>query len=283
LAGRYVDEAGQPVDVHDAGIDRAVTLIKSDTEPIAALVHDAALLEDPGLVNGLAAAVRLTIDNEQLQRRIKAQLDDVAKNRARLLAEADAQRRRIERDLHDGAQQRLIGVTLGLKLAEGQVGRQTEEETRQALAQAVEDLGEAVRELRDLARGIHPAVLSESGLAAALESLADRSPIPVAFRVDVLPDLPDVIAASAYFAVAEALTNVTKHSGALSAGLVAGTSSGKVHITVTDDGAGGASLDGGTGLRGVADRLHAVGGSLRLLSPVGRGTRVEIELPCESS
>jgi signal transduction histidine kinase len=269
--------------VNAGGTDRAVTLIRSDTEPIAALVHDAALLEDPGLVNGLAAAVRLTIDNEQLQRRIKAQLDDVATNRARLIAEADAQRRRIERDLHDGAQQRLIGVTLGLKLAEGQVGRQTEAETRQALAQAVEDLGEAVRELRDLARGIHPAVLSESGLAAALESLADRSPIPVAFSVDVPRDLPDVIAASAYFAVAEALTNVTKHSGALSARLVAGTSDGIVHITVTDDGAGGAGVDRGTGLRGVADRLEAVGGSLRVLSPVGRGTRVEIELPCESS
>jgi signal transduction histidine kinase len=279
----YVDEAGQPADLPGEGGDQAVTLITSDTEPIAALVHDAALLEDPGLVNGLAAAVRLTIDNEQLHRRIKAQLDDVATSRARLLAEADAQRRRIERDLHDGAQQRLVGVALALKLAEVQVGEKTVEETRQSLARAVSDLGEAVGELRDLARGIHPAVLSESGLAAALESLADRCPIPVAVSIDLPDDVPEVIAASAYFAVAEALTNVTKHSGASSARIGAATSGSTVAITVTDDGRGGARLDEGTGLRGIADRLQAVGGTLRVRSAAGRGTRVEIELPCASS
>jgi signal transduction histidine kinase len=281
--GRYVDEAGQPAHLPPDGGDRAVTLITSDTVPVAALVHDAALMEDPGLVNGLAAAVRLTIDNEQLQRRIKAQLDDVATSRARLLAEADAQRRRIERDLHDGAQQRLIGVALALKLAEVQVGEKTEEETRRALARAVVDLGEAITELRDLARGIHPAVLSESGLAAALESLADRCPLPVSVSIDLPAELPEVMAATAYFAVAEALTNVTKHSGASSARIGASTSGSTMAITVNDDGRGGASLDGGSGLRGISDRLQAVGGSLRVLSPVGRGTHVEIELPCVSS
>ncbi len=282
-AGRYVDEAGQPVVLPAASSDRAVTLVGSHSEPIAALVHDPALLEDPGLLNGLAAAVRLTIDNEKLQRRIQTQLDEVADSRTRLLAEGDAQRRRIERDLHDGAQQRLVTIALALKLAEAQIDGEAEPTTRVALSRAVEDLGVAVNELRDLARGIHPAVLSESGLSAALESLADRSPLPVTVSADLPSDLPEVVAASGYFAVAEALTNVAKHSGAHAARISASVSQGSIIIRVADDGRGGANPEHGTGLRGVADRLQAVGGTLRVSSPHGGGTQVEIELPCVSS
>jgi signal transduction histidine kinase len=282
-SGDYVNETGQPVVLPAAGSDRAVTLVGSESEPIAVLVHDPVLLEDPGLLNGLAAAVRLTIDNEKLQGRIQAQLDEVADSRARLLAEGDRQRRRIERDLHDGAQQRLITIALTLKLAEAQLDGKAEPAIRATLTRAVEDLGVAVNELRDLARGIHPAVLSESGLSAALESLADRSPLPVTVKADLPADLPAVVAASGYFAVAEALTNVAKHSGARAARIAASVSQGSIIISVTDNGRGGANPDDGTGLRGVADRLQAVGGSLRVSSPNGHGTQVEIKLPCVSS
>ncbi len=282
-AASYVDEAARPVELPVGQPNRAVTRIEHRGEPVAGLVHDVALLEDPGLVNGVVAAVRLTIDNAQMHSEIEAQLAEVAASRSRILAAGDAERRRIERDLHDGAQQRLVTIALALRLAENRLDRDISGRVRAVLSQAVTDLGEAIDELRDLARGIHPAILSESGLGAALESLANRSPIPVRLDVDLADEPPTAVAATAYFAVSEALTNIGKHARAHEASVRAIAHHGTIRLEITDDGDGGADQRDGTGLRGIADRVAAVGGTLHVHSPPGGGTRVEVELPCASS
>jgi signal transduction histidine kinase len=282
-AGSYVDDGGRPVDLSVDPPQRAVTRIERRGEPVAAIVHDVALLEDPGLVNAVVAAVRLTIDNEQLQAELETQLAEVAASRTRIVAAGDAERRRIERDLHDGAQQRLVTIALALRLAEARVGgSETTPEVRALLAQTVSDLQEAIDELRDLARGIHPAIL-DSGLHAALVSLADRSPLPVRLDVRLDREPPSAVTHTAFFAVAEALTNIAKHANAHNVTVRAIASNGAIQIEVTDDGDGGADSDDGTGLRGISDRVAAVGGTMRLHSPPGAGTRFEVELPCASS
>ena len=249
---------------------------------MAALVHDPALLEDPGLINGVLAAVRLTADNERLRDEVDRQLIEVAASRSRILDAGDAERRRIERDLHDGAQQRLVTIGLALRLTEARLGKDADPQMRSDLVQAVKDLGEAIDELRDLAHGIHPSILTEAGLAAALESLADRTPVPVHLQVDLPGDLAPPIAATAYFAVAEALTNIAKHARAQTVEVLASSTEERVEIVVVDDGVGGASEGAfGSGLRGIADRVAAVGGSMHVHSPAGGGTRMELNLPCE--
>lgn len=278
----YVNDRGERVDVPVDRPNRAVTLIERRDERVAALVHDVALLEDPGLVNAVVAAVRLTVDNERMQTEIEAQLAEVAASRSRIVAASDAERRRIERDLHDGAQQRLVTIALALRLAEARTDEGAEPQARAALGQAALDLGEAIDELRSLARGIHPAILTESGLHAALESLADRSTVPVRLRIDIGEEPPTAIAAAAYFAVAEMLTNIAKHANARQATIAASVTGGTMHITVSDDGHGGVESTRGTGLRGIADRVATVNGTLRVHSPVGEGTRIEVDLPCES-
>jgi signal transduction histidine kinase len=282
-AGRYVDDSARPVELPVDQPNRAVTRIERRGEPVAALVHDIALLEDPGLINAVVAAVRLTIDNEQLQAEIETQLAEVAASRSRIVAAGDAERRRIERDLHDGAQQRLVTIALALRLAETRLDGDASPGVRVVLSHAVKDLGEAIDELRDLARGIHPAILSESGLGAALESLVGRSPLPVRLDIVLNDEPPSAIAAAAYFTVSEALTNVVKHANADDVTVRVIAHDGMIRIEVTDDGDGGADAHDGSGLRGVADRVAAVGGTLRLHSPAAGGTRVEVELPCASS
>jgi signal transduction histidine kinase len=281
-AGRYVDDEGGPVDLSVEPPGRAVTRIENRGEPVAAIVHDAALLEDPGLVNAVVAAVRLTIDNEQLQAELEAQLAEVAASRSRIVAAGDTERQRIERDLHDGAQQRLVTIALALRLAEARLAGDATPEVRAVLSKTVLDLQEAIDELRDLARGIHPASL-ESGLCAALESLVDRSPLSVRLDVRLNGEPPSAVAHTAYFAVSEALTNIVKHANAYEVTVRAVTCDGTIRVQVTDDGDGGADADNGTGLRGIADRVAAVGGTMHLDSPPGAGTHLEIDLPCESS
>ena len=279
----YVDGSGQQVPLPVDEPNRAVTLIESRGEPAAALVHDVALLEDAGLVNAVAAAVRLSIDNDRLQREIEEQLAEVAASRSRIVDAGEAERRRIERDLHDGAQQRLVAIAVGLRVAETRLDGDATPRVREVLAQAVRELGEAIDELRRLARGIHPTVLSESGLAAALESLLDRTAMPARLEASIPVEPPTAISAAAYFAVAEALTNVVKHAEAREVTVKAIETNGRLRITVEDDGRGGADSAGGTGLRGVGDRVAAVGGTMKVHSPRGGGTRFEVELPCVSS
>ena len=211
--GGYVDPSGRRVEP-EAGPGRAVTLVDGDQTPLAALVHDEALLEDPGLVSAVAATVRLTVDNERLRRELEDRLDDLAASRARIIAAGDEERRRIERDLHDGTQQRLVTIALRLRVALARLPDGSTAE-REALAQAADDLSAAAEEVRQLARGIHPAILEESGLQAALESLVDRSPLAVRTEFSLQVEPSRAAAAAAYFTVSEALTNTAEARGRL--------------------------------------------------------------------
>ena len=274
----YVDPSGRRVEPQ-AGAGRAVTLVDGDGTPLAALVHDEALLEDPGLVSAIAATVRLTVDNERLRRELEDRLDDLAASRARIIAAGDAERRRIERDLHDGTQQRLVTIALRLRVALARLPDGSAAE-REVLTQAADDLSAAAEEVRRLARGIHPALLEESGLQAALESLVDRSPLVVRTEFSLQVEPSRAAAAAAYFTVSEALTNTLKHAGDCEVCVAATTADGRLRVVVTDDGAGGASESLGSGLTGLEDRVRAAGGTLHVLSPPGGGTRIEVDLPC---
>jgi signal transduction histidine kinase len=270
----YVDEAGRPVELPGDG--RAVTKL----DDIAAIVHDPEL--DPGLVEAAGAAARLALHNARLQADVSAQLAKVQESRRRIVAAGDEERRKIERDLHDGAQQRLVALALELRIAQRQVGN-ADPELEGVLGRAVAELQVAVEELRELARGVHPAVLTEEGLAGALESLAARTPLPV--LIDAAPEerLPGEIEAAAYFVACEAIANAVKHARATQIRVSAQRRNGTLVIEVEDDGVGGARENGtGSGLRGLVDRVEAHGGTLRIESEPGEGTKVVGELPCAS-
>jgi signal transduction histidine kinase len=217
------------------------------------------------------------------QRRARAlrdRVDDLRTARQRIIAAADAERRRIERDLHDGAQQRMVAVAVTLGLAESRFASDPEGSLK-LIAQARDEAQAAVKELRELARGIHPAVLSDHGLGPALEALASRAPVPV--DVIGVPDfkLGHEIEACAYFVTAEALTNVAKYAQASHAEVRLGRENGRVLVQVADDGIGGADAERGTGLRGLADRVVALGGRFEVASRRGEGTTVKARIPCE--
>ena len=279
----YADANGRRVALPTPGSRRAVTVLESDGEPLAALVHDPGLREDARLLDAAGAAARLALENARLQAELRAQLAQVQESRARIVAAGDDQRRRIERDIHDGAQQRLVALALELRAAQKRLGSDLDPELDEVLTDAVDELRLAVGELRELARGVHPAILTEEGLAAALESLADRTPIPVEIVAAPAGRLPSEIEGAAYFVACEALANVVKHADATSVTISAARRNGTLVVEVADDGVGGASLNGGgSGLRGLSDRVEAHGGRLRIDSPPGGGTRVIGELPCAS-
>jgi signal transduction histidine kinase len=243
-----------------------VTVLEHDGNPIAALVHDRSLLDDPELVQAVGAAASLALENARLQAELRAQLEEVRASRARIVSAGDAERRRLERDLHDGAQQRLLGVRLALQLARGRLadgGAVTDE----LLAEVDTEVVDALEELRVLARGIHRAILTEEGLAAALAALARRAPVPV--ELTVCPQrLPAPVEATAYFVAAEALANVAKHANACRVAIEVTRRNGTLGVQVADDGVGGAD-PGGAGLRGLRDRVEALDGRLEIESPSG--------------
>lgn len=279
---RYVDAAGVPASLPPANDPlRAMFVIENEGAPMLAVVHDATLLDDPGLVSAAVAAVRLAIENERLQAEVRTQLEAVRASRARLVEAEDTERRRIERDLHDGAQQRLVSLQISLQLLQRHLGPDTDPAALAELDAAVAEAREAVVEVRELARGVHPAVLTEAGLDAALASLAERSAVPVELQSTVHGRLPAPVEATAYFVVAEALTNTARHGAASRATVKAETHDGRLRLEIADDGHGGARLEGGTGLRGLEDRVAALGGTFRLASPAGGGTRIVIELPIQ--
>ena len=213
-------------------------------------------------------------------RALRERVDDLRHARQRIIAAADAERRRIERDLHDGAQQRMVAVAVTLGLAESRFESDPEGAFR-LIGQAREEAQLAVKELRELARGIHPAVLSDRGLGAALEALAGRAPVPVEVSgVPEQPIAPDIEAA-AYFVTAEALTNVAKYANASTASVTLTLDNGCLRICVADDGVGGADPSTGTGLRGLRDRVDALDGRLEIDSPLGAGTTITVEMPLE--
>ena len=210
-------------------------------------------------------------------RQLRERVDTLHDARQRILAAADAERRRIERDLHDGAQQRLVAVCLTLGLAQAQVADDPEGAAK-LIAQAREEAQLAVQELRELARGIHPAILSDRGLGPALQALAARAPVPV--QISGVPDeaLPPPVETAAYFVTAEALTNIAKHARADTAWVELTVADGCLRLCVRDDGVGGANPDG-TGLHGLRDRVDALDGTLDIASQPGEGTAVTVELP----
>ncbi|HWQ23463.1 MAG TPA: histidine kinase [Gaiellaceae bacterium] len=277
----YVDAAGGSFTLPEDGEARAVTPIEHRGEPLAVLVHDPTLRDEPKLVAAVAAAARLALVNARLHAEVRAQLATVKESRARIAAAADEERRRIERDLHDGAQQRLVALALELRSALRRLGEGGDPELERLLASTADELQVAVEELRSLAHGIHPGALRQGGLASALGALAARAPLPVAVEATSERFPPDV-EATAYFLAAEALTNVVKHAGASKAAIRVQRDHRMLVVEVEDDGAGGATPNGGTGLRGLADRVESHGGRLRIESAPGSGTRVVGEIPCAS-
>lgn len=217
---------------------------------------------------------------EGLRAQLEAQLHEVQASRSRIVQATDDARRRLERDLHDGAQQRLATVGLMLRSAQARLGSDADPALNRALAQAVAELQAGLAELRTLARGLHPAILSDEGLVPALRALAGRSPVPVKLAAPALGRLPGPVETAAYFVVSEALTNVVKHADATAAQVTLEHADGMLIVTITDDGAGGASMGAGSGLRGLADRVAALDGRLELHSPAGDGTWLRAELPC---
>jgi signal transduction histidine kinase len=277
--GAYVDASGSPFELPPSGADRAVTVLGPDATPVAALVHDPALLERRGLLQAAGAAARLALENERLQAELRAQLAELRASRKRIVSAGDEERRRLERNLHDGAQQRLLALGLALQLAHEKLGPDANG-AGELLDEADGELRAALDELRELARGIHPAVVTEHGLTAALRSIAERSPVPV--ELDALPEtrFPAEIEAAAYFLVSEALANVAKYAEARHVRVAVARRDGSVLVEVDDDGVGGADASRGSGLRGLADRVHALDGELQIDSPSGRGTTLRATIPC---
>jgi signal transduction histidine kinase len=274
--GRYVDAKG-----HTVVLEGAVTEIERDGTPIAAILHDPGLLEDRELVRTAGAAAVLALENERLAAEVRARYDDLRAASARLVAAGDAARRKIERDLHDGAQQRLVSLSVTLNLARKHAEPGTK--TAELLDSAIVELTAGLAELRELARGIHPAVLTERGLDPALQSLAARAPLPVSVSASVEGRYAPAVEAAVYFVVMEALTNVAKYASASAAEVTVEQVDGHVVIDVHDDGIGGADPSSGSGLAGLADRVAALGGRLVIESPPGGGTVVRAEVPARRS
>ena len=260
------------------GPNRAVTLVTARGEEVAALIHDPALLDEPALVESVRATAGLVLENERLAAEVRAQLAEVRASRARLVAATDAERRRLERNLHDGAQQRLVtlSITLGLAASDGDAS------SSPVLLRAQDEVEEAIAELRELARGIHPTLLREEGLEAAVRALARRTPLPVEVEASVGKRLPDAVELAAYFLVSEALTNVVKHASASHATvrLVRGAANAAGRRGATT-GVGGARA-GSTRVWRACDRLEALDAKLVVESEPGRGTTIHAEIPCGS-
>jgi signal transduction histidine kinase len=260
------------------GADRVFTPVEHAGERVAMLVHAPSVAEETELLRAVGAAAALALENERLDAELRAKVEELRASRARIVESGDAARRRIERDLHDGAQQRLVTLALNLRLVQSRLG--DEPEAAHQLDQARRELEQALEELRELARGIHPSVLSDRGLDAGLEGLAHRAPLPVELDTSPSERLPANVESAAYFVVAEALTNVAKYAQATHARVRVTRQNGRVLVEVADDGVGGADPARGSGLRGLLDRVAAVDGRLEVESEPGEGTTVRATIPC---
>jgi signal transduction histidine kinase len=276
---RYVDAAGRPVELPAGDSGRTWTQVEHEGRRVAAIVYDASLANEQDLIRAAGAAAALTLENDRLDAELRARVEELRASRARLVETADAERRRLERDLHDGAQQRLVSLALGLRLARSKLGPESDQ-AGALLDEAIEELSDATEELRELARGIHPAVLSDRGLDAALVALAGRARLPVELNETPGERLPPPVESAAYFVVAEALTNVARYAQASRADVRVARANGRLVVEVSDDGVGGADPGRGSGLRGLADRVSALDGQLQVDSPSGRGTVVRADIPC---
>jgi len=278
--GCYVDLDGRAVVLPPPDERRSTTLIDRNGAHVAALLHDPALDDEPELLDAVTAAAGIALENARLHAELRARLEELKGSRARIVEASQKERKRLERNLHDGAQQRLIA--LSLELGRWEERAQDDPEARRRLDRARREIATSLEELRDVARGLHPAVVSGHGLEVALEQLVARGPVPVRLRVDVGRRLPEPLEVAAFYLVSESLANIGKHAHATSATIDVSRSDGRVVIEVVDDGVGGADTERGTGLRGLADRVEALEGRLRVWSAQGRGTRVRAEIPCGS-
>ena len=271
--GGLVDGAGRLFEMPTTN-DRVATRLERDGELLAVLVHDPEIdREDAGLVEAVGSVARLALENERLSAQVRAQLEEVRASRQRIVEAGDAERHRIERDLHDGAQQRLVALAMRLEAARSQAS-----DAQSIIDATTAELGMAIDEVRQLARGVHPAILTEAGLAAAVESLTERMPIPVEVEADDAR-YPAPIEAAGYFLIVESLTNTVKHAGASHATVRLRRQAGALLVEVEDDGRGGADPSVGSGLRGLVDRVAAAGGTLEVTSPAGAGTAIRARLP----
>lgn len=278
---RYADASGEPLDDGPAAHrgDHGLLPVSSPTGmPIAVIRHDRVLTDNMRLLDGVSSALRLSVDNGRLRSEIERTLEQVRQSRSRILEAGDEARRRIERDLHDGAQQHLVSLGMRLRLAANQARDRGVEPLGVELDGTIMMLNQALKELRELAHGIHPSLLSSGGLALAVPELAGRCPVPV--EIDVQPEgrLPEVVESTAYFVVSEALANVAKHAQATRGWVRAALVDGELELVVRDNGVGGASAEG-SGMLGIADRVDAVGGRFRLDSEPGAGTTITVRIP----
>ena len=276
--GTYAGLDGRPAELATEDSGRAMTLIDRDGVPVAALLHDPSLDDEPELLAAATAGAGIALENARLNVELRARLEELRGSRARMVDVANKERQRLERNLHDGAQQRLVALSLELSLLGGELAGEAEAQER--LTRARREIAASLAELREIARGIHPAVVSGHGLGVALEQLAALAPVPVRLVVETDGRLPEAVEVAAYYMVCESLANVGKYAQASSADVDVNRQNGCVLIEVTDDGIGGADTERGSGLRGIADRVEALDGRLRIWSPVGGGTRVRAEIPC---
>jgi signal transduction histidine kinase len=273
--GAFVDSGGRMLRLPDPGSGRSVTVVERQGRPVAVLVHDPAVLADPGLLDAVASAAQLAASHARLQAEVQARVVELQASRRRILAARDDQRRGLEHRLHEGAERRLAQLADTLRRSRRSASTPR---TRDQIARAQAQLASTLEELRRLAHGLHPGVLSEHGLEGALAALAKDFPIPV--QVTVAGDqVPSPVAVVAYFVCAEALANVAKHAAATRVAVAVTARDGRVRVEIEDDGVGGADPGRGSGLRGLADRVETVGGTLQMASVPGHGTRLAAELP----
>jgi signal transduction histidine kinase len=275
--GVYVDLGGRPVKLPDLE-GRATTLIDRDGAHVAALIHDPALLDEPELLDGVTAAAGIALENGRLNAELRARLEELRGSRARIVEAAQNERQLLERNLHDGAQQRLIALSLDLSILKGRIDGDSE--ARAGIDQARRQIAASLAELREISSGLHPAVVSGHGLPVALEQLAARSPVPVELEIEVEGRLPEPLEVAAYYVISESLTNIAKHAQARTARVEIVKDQGELVLEIVDDGIGGADSERGTGIRGLADRVESLDGRLRVWTPRGGGTRVRAEIPC---
>jgi signal transduction histidine kinase len=277
----HVDFRGRPVALPPAGSGRGAVDVMLGDRRVGAIVYDATLIADRSIVESAGRVVALALHNEQLTAELRAGRDRLQRALARTVEASDVERRRIARDLHDGLQGRLVLLAIQANAVRGDPTLSAEARSDAAALGA--SLQTAITELRDLVQGVMPAMLTERGLCAAAEELAERCPIPVVLDLDrARGALPGAVESTGYFLVAEALANVVKHARAGSVELRMTQQGGVLRIELRDDGIGGAHANGGAGLRGMADRVEALDGRLTVRSPPGGGTGIDAELPCAS-
>jgi signal transduction histidine kinase len=279
--GRYADAYGAAV--NPAARDgRTVTPLARGGTTVALLIHRPGLLDNPELVREVAAAARIALENERLQAVASAQLEDLRASRARVVAAGDAERRLLERDLHDGAQQRLVSLSLALRLARTRLGPDEDQDLVSGMDQAGAEIGAAIEELRELAHGIYPAVLTDEGLAAAVEALCERAVIPV--RVVAVPEgrFPRPAEAAAYFLIAEACGKIAASAGASSVSVEVRRQGGGLLVEMTEEGAGEPGPELKTRITGLSDRVGALNGRLRIEQLPGQGIAIRGVIPCGS-